>query len=104
MMSRLACVSVICVTGHVASPAMVHSNRTAESTWPQLKASMRVSPGVDSARILAWSWVPTDFRSPYHLAGNWRFTSTLRAFDSDTSALWGIPSDSLDGSVHQLNS
>jgi len=53
IMSRQDSSSVMCVTGHVASPAIVHSSRIAESTSPQFRASTRVSLGVDSTRIFA---------------------------------------------------
>ena len=93
--SRLASNSVMCVTGQVASPTIVHSSRIAESASPQLRKSDRVSLGVDRTRILASSQVPAELRSSNGSMGNRRFTSTLRSSASDTSALSGMPSNLL---------
>lgn len=64
MMSRLVASSVMCVIVQVAKPVAVQSSRTVDSTCPQLRASCRVSSGVDSTRMLDSSTGVAVRRSP----------------------------------------
>ena len=55
MRLRLDHSSVRWVSVHVAIPANVHSNSTADNASPQRKASSRVSSSVDRTSTLDWS-------------------------------------------------
>ena len=101
---RLDDSSIRCVSVHVAIPANVHSNNTADNTSPDLNASLRVSPSVETTSTVESSSGMPARRSEWRMTGKARPTSTRSLSAADTSEVAGIPSIVSKWPVHHSNS
>jgi hypothetical protein len=91
------------VSVQVASPTIVASSSTADSTSPQRSTLSCVSSYVDKTKTLERSSPTSSLRSRWLVTGNVRPTSTRSLSAADTSELWGIPSATSKAAVHQAS-